>query len=337
MKHKYVILLLLFQLSSTIILAQNGLRGEYYNGTNFEKKVFIRNDPKIDFKWGLKGPKPGIVNGSYYSIKWSGFITIPETGKYGFSAVVDDGFRVWINNVLILDSWQLHDSKAFKRYAILVEGKSYPIRIEYFNDLLHGVFKLYWSLPNQESVPIDTKYFKLTKPEDAPKIEQPIAVKPQIEPNIPKIQVTPKLITANPIIEKPQQKIEQKTMPKIDLENPVLPDDNPKSKIIFFEIGADSLTENSKIRIEKLYNFLKSHPKTNLKLEGHSDVLGDKNKNLELSQSRSDKIANYLIDRGIAKYRISKSSFGSSLPLFSNPKTEVEHAANRRVEFEFLE
>jgi outer membrane protein OmpA-like peptidoglycan-associated protein len=337
MKHNYLILLFLFQLSSTIISAQNGLRGEYYNGTNFEKKVFIRNDPKIDFNWGLNGPKPGIVDKAYYSIKWSGFITIPETGKYGFSAVVDDGFRVWINNVLILDSWQLHDSKAFKRYAMLTEGKSYPIRIEYFNDLLHGVFKLYWSLPNQESVPIDAQYFKLTKPNEAPKIEQSIAIKPTIEPNILKVKVAEKQIKPAPIIELPKQEILQKNIPKIDLETLVSLDDNPKTKVIFFEIGADSLTENSKIRIEKLYNFLKNHPKTNLKLEGHSDVLGDKIKNLELSQSRSDKIANYLIERGIARNRISKACFGSTSPLFSKPKTDSEHAANRRVEFEFIE
>lgn len=330
MKQIFTSIFLIVSIATINIYAQNGLLGEYYNGTKFEKKVFERNDSKIDFNWGLKGPKPGVVNGSYYSIKWSGFITIPETGKYGFSALVDDGFRVWINNILILDSWELHDSKAFKRYAMLSAGKLYPIRIEYFNDLLHGVFKLFWSLPNQESKPIDAQYFKLTKPAEKQKVE-PLAPKPPIiEQNLPKEKIVEKQIS----ISKP--KTEEKTDKNPKVENPVSLDENPKSKIIFFEIGADSLTENSKIRLEKLYNYLKNKPEINLKLYGHSDVLGDKNKNFELSQSRTDKIESYLTVRGISKSRITKTGFGSSLPIFSNPKTDTEHAANRRVEFEFL-
>ena len=65
-------------------------------------------------------------------------------------------------------------------------------------------------------------------------------------------------------------------------------------------------------------------------------MLGDKIKNFELSQSRTDKIEGYLIARGISKARIMKSGFGSNSPMFPNPKNEVEHASNRRVEFEFV-
>jgi outer membrane protein OmpA-like peptidoglycan-associated protein len=332
---KQLIFLVFLSFGKLASYAQNGLRGEYYNGVNFDKKVFIRNDAKIDFNWGLNGPKPGIVNSSNYSIKWSGYLLAPVTGKYSFSATVDDGFRVWINNVLVMDSWALHNSSSFKKNVMLTEGKSYPIRIEYFNDMLHGVFKLFWTIPDQDISTIDAKYFNL---KDVVKSPVNVAQLPQNKviadsPSQKKIE-TPVKPVKKAIEKKDTIRIIEPSNPILGLKDEI--DADPQSKVMFFETGSESLTENSKIRIEKLYNYLVNHPTYRIKLFGHTDVIGDKNKNLELSIKRTEIISEYLFQKGIQQIRIDKFGLGSEKPLYPKPASESEHATNRRVEFDFI-
>ena len=80
------------------IMAQQGLKGEYYTGTNFNRKVFTRVDRQLTFSWGRDdSPGPGMPH-SYYSIRWTGKLFAPTTGQYRFYAKVDDGIRIWVDN-----------------------------------------------------------------------------------------------------------------------------------------------------------------------------------------------------------------------------------------------
>ncbi len=54
-----------------------------------------------------------------------------------------------------------------------------------------------------------------------------------------------------------------------------------------------------------------------------------------LSKFRADKVAGYLIQKGIAKERITISYFGESKPAVDN-KTAANRSKNRRVEFIIL-
>ncbi len=150
MKPLWLLAGILIGLKCPAVLAQPGLQGEYFKGTNFEQKVFTRVDPQIAFSWTGRSPGPGLGE-SYFSVRWTGKLRAPATGRYDFSATVDDGIRVWVGNKKIIDAWALHDDENFRGSILLKAGAYYDLRVEYFNDMLEGVINLVWHRPDDTS------------------------------------------------------------------------------------------------------------------------------------------------------------------------------------------
>jgi outer membrane protein OmpA-like peptidoglycan-associated protein len=67
-------------------------------------------------------------------------------------------------------------------------------------------------------------------------------------------------------------------------------------------------------------------------VDGYTDVGGNEADNLDLSQRRCTSIQAWLVQHGMSPTRIAVNGHGSSNPRFSNPTTDEEHQANRRVE-----
>lgn len=114
---------------------RQGLEGEYFANMKLEgEPVLKRNNRKIDFNWDEKPPKG--LNAYEYSVRWTGKLTAPETGTYIFALTGDDGYRLYINNKLIIERWEDHEPTTTKTELPLESGKSYDIKIEYYQD--HG-------------------------------------------------------------------------------------------------------------------------------------------------------------------------------------------------------
>ncbi len=103
-------------------------------------------------------------------------------------------------------------------------------------------------------------------------------------------------------------------------------------KSILFYMGTVSLLEESYPELDVVVDFLKSNPKVEIELEGHTDNRGDAKKNLVLSQQRVDRIKSYLVSKGIGQRRIKGKGFGGSRPIATNDSEEARKL-NRRVEF----
>lgn len=106
-------------------------------------------------------------------------------------------------------------------------------------------------------------------------------------------------------------------------------------KSVLFEIGTTTLLEESYSELNVVVDFLKTNPKVEIELEGHTDNRGDAKKNLELSQQRVDKIKSYLVSKGISGRRIKGKGFGGSRPIATNDSEEARRL-NRRVEFRIV-
>jgi outer membrane protein OmpA-like peptidoglycan-associated protein len=327
-----------FMLYTTLSIAQDGLIGEYYNGVNFEEKVLTRTDAKIDFDWRHTSPQKGVVNYTYYSVRWTGKLLAPETGKFLFSATFDDGIRLWVNDVPLINAWDLHDMGDFSNNITLEKGKLYTIKVEYFNAMREGEIKLLWQLPSQINgttysynnfQPISNNYFY--QPKSVPKVEKPVVIaskSPTAQKITPPPTTKPKLIT--PInagsVSKPKEAVKPvSAFEKMDNDLAV--------KQVFFIKSVNKMTDNSVERLDKVVDFLKKNLNAKVELNGHTDVLGDALKNMELSVSRTQVVAEYLISKGILDNRILSKGYGSSHPIIADPKTEEERAVNRRVEF----
>jgi OmpA-OmpF porin, OOP family len=104
---------------------------------------------------------------------------------------------------------------------------------------------------------------------------------------------------------------------------------------VYFETGEYELLSASFSELNKLVVLLNDNPKLIILLEGHTDIVGDKKANIELSQKRVNSVKDYLILKGIQAKRIETKGWGSSKPLNTNGN-ENERKVNRRVEFRVL-
>lgn len=78
--------------------------GQYYNCNNFACPVFnTRVDPAINFLWGAGSPIAG-MNADNFSVRWTGIQNFAQGGDYRFTTTFDDSIRVFLDNVVIIDS-----------------------------------------------------------------------------------------------------------------------------------------------------------------------------------------------------------------------------------------
>ncbi|MDO7876855.1 OmpA family protein [Hymenobacter sp. ASUV-10] len=103
---------------------------------------------------------------------------------------------------------------------------------------------------------------------------------------------------------------------------------------LFFVQSQPKLLPASFPELNRLAQTLREHPGLRLRLEGHTDNVGDdKNPrpNQFLSEQRAEAVRNYLLGQGIAAERLSTAGYGGSRPAVPNT-TEASRRRNRRVE-----
>lgn len=85
-----------------------GLRAEYFNNRELSGAVVVsRTEASVDGDWGDGSPVGGAGRDDF-SVRWSGQVEAPVSGEYVFSTVSDDGVRLWVNGVLVIDNWTGH-------------------------------------------------------------------------------------------------------------------------------------------------------------------------------------------------------------------------------------
>jgi OmpA-OmpF porin, OOP family len=101
---------------------------------------------------------------------------------------------------------------------------------------------------------------------------------------------------------------------------------------IFFEVSKFDLLPASYAELDKLVGLMKDNPTMEIKIEGHTDIIGDKDANLQLSKDRATAVKNYIVSKGINAYRIEAIGYGATKPIVAKG-TDEERKVNRRVEF----
>ncbi|MBI3218385.1 MAG: OmpA family protein [Bacteroidetes bacterium] len=104
---------------------------------------------------------------------------------------------------------------------------------------------------------------------------------------------------------------------------------------LIFEMGRAVINSKSYSSLDEVVAMMKDNTKVVIQLEGHTDNIGNADKNMKLSQDRVEAVKKYLVSKGIDKNRIKTKAFGGTQPL-SNERTEEAKALNRRVEMRVL-
>ncbi|GHU33520.1 hypothetical protein AGMMS50256_25580 [Betaproteobacteria bacterium] len=100
---------------------------------------------------------------------------------------------------------------------------------------------------------------------------------------------------------------------------------------INFDTGLATIKPESKDVIDEIVTALKSKPQLKVKLEGHTDNVGNAAANKKLSDDRANAVMNAISAKGIDKTRLSAEGFGLDKPIADND-SEAGRAKNRRVE-----
>ncbi len=104
---------------------------------------------------------------------------------------------------------------------------------------------------------------------------------------------------------------------------------------VFFETDSYTLDPRSRVELKEVVEFLGDNPGVRIKLEGHTDNIGSREYNLELSDNRARSVYNYLLEQGIDEERLEYEGYGFNQPVDTN-ETEEGRARNRRTEMRIL-
>ncbi len=120
--------------TTTVEGGQAGLVGEYFNNKNLQgPPALTRTDARIHFDWGRNGYGPGSSAGGY-SVRWTGYYTPADSGSYTFYVGGHDGFRLYVNDQLVMNQWDWESTDLELEPVSLEAGKPTKVRLEYFDD-----------------------------------------------------------------------------------------------------------------------------------------------------------------------------------------------------------
>ena len=151
-----------------------GVPGQYYENNSLSGAPYtVRQDPKIYFTF-FTGPSeddqgsPFYYNHdghedesdpsfprNYYSMRWLGRLLAPVTGTYAFGFYMDDGFRIWMNDTLLVNDWHIHAAAYDTVRVNLVAGRLYNFRAEYFQQTSRAYVQWFWRRPDQPGIPFN--------------------------------------------------------------------------------------------------------------------------------------------------------------------------------------
>jgi outer membrane protein OmpA-like peptidoglycan-associated protein len=104
---------------------------------------------------------------------------------------------------------------------------------------------------------------------------------------------------------------------------------------VFFQTGKARILPESFPLLGEVAQALRSHPALKVRVEGHTDSVGNERANKRLSQERAQSVRQYLVGLGIAPDRLVPVGYGDERPIDDN-STAAGRAVNRRVEFHIL-
>ncbi len=125
-----------------LTLSGNVFTGQYYDNMDLTNLKLTRQDPVINFNWGTGSPDP-TVGADTFSARWTGTFDFPQ-GAYNFTATSDDGIRIWIDNVQVLNKWLDQGATTYKFSQIFPSSGKHTIVIEYYENGYDAVAKFNW-------------------------------------------------------------------------------------------------------------------------------------------------------------------------------------------------
>lgn len=105
---------------------------------------------------------------------------------------------------------------------------------------------------------------------------------------------------------------------------------------VLFESGQAELKDDAHTSLVEVVDLLQSEPDKKIRIEGHTDAVGDAATNLKLSEQRAGSVQSALVALGVDASRITSAGMGEDFPIAGND-SEEGRKKNRRVDVILLD
>lgn len=123
----------------------------YFNNTSLAgDPILTRTESNLDYNWGFGSPDV-VVNNDLFSARWTRYIYV-SAGTWRFTVTTDDGARLFIDDQLVLDQWQVQAERTFVVDRSLSAGH-HLIRLEYFESTGSARIALRYELAGSQPPP----------------------------------------------------------------------------------------------------------------------------------------------------------------------------------------
>ena len=124
-----------------------GLTSHYFNNVTLDGSPVLQRVEAVNFELFNNAPATGVAADDF-SVRWFGQVEAPVTGGYQFQTLSDDGVRLWVNGVQLINNWTDHAATTDTSVSInLTAGTKYNIVLEFYERGGYATAKLLWKLP----------------------------------------------------------------------------------------------------------------------------------------------------------------------------------------------
>ncbi len=144
------------------LLIEHGLVAEFFDSDDNSRlttRVASAIVPNIDFEFDGGSP-PGVdgLGNDEYGIRWTGMITAPVSGTCFFYADADDGVRLWIDGMVVIEHWE-NGNSTYVGSIELEAGRAYSFRMEWFEGIGGARVILRWMPPGMAAEVVPSEAF----------------------------------------------------------------------------------------------------------------------------------------------------------------------------------
>jgi DNA-binding beta-propeller fold protein YncE len=116
-------------------------RGEFFgNDWLAERPLAIVNALALDFEWAGGSPAAGVPD-DHFTDRWLRYVSF-QPGLYRFTILADDGIRFWVDDRLVLESWE-HQRETFT-VDVPISGGYHRLQVEHWEDYGWAALSLSW-------------------------------------------------------------------------------------------------------------------------------------------------------------------------------------------------
>jgi hypothetical protein len=122
-----------------------GLGGEVFEGQQFEKFLTVRVDPQLNFEWPA-GKRDDLPKENF-SIRWTGYLRVPATGKYVLLLHVNEGAKIYLDDKMVLEELKGSQKRKPTQATLNLTEGPHPMRVEFWDTGGQAKIRLLWQPP----------------------------------------------------------------------------------------------------------------------------------------------------------------------------------------------